>query len=72
MDAMAAWQAHYERAVYIDLGLGDGRAVAERAKSDAERRGWRFEQKVGDLVLVKKLLAGEWEEDFLVVQPGKR
>ena len=30
MEAMAAWQAHYERAVYIDLGLGDGGAAAER------------------------------------------
>ncbi len=72
MEAMAAWQAHYERAVYIDLGLGDGRAVAGRAKSDAERRNWRFEQMAGDLVLVRRLLAGEWDEDFLVVQPGEK
>ena len=71
MEAMAAWQAHYERAVYIDLGLGDGRAAAERAQSDAERRGWRYEQMAGDLVLVRRLLAGDWDADFLVLQPGE-
>ena len=70
MDAMVAWQAHYERAVYIDLGLGDGRAAAERAQSDAEHRGWRYEQMAGDLVLVRRLLAGDWDADFLVLQPG--
>lgn len=72
MEAMAAWQAHYERAVYIGLGLGDGHDVAARAKTDADRRGWRFEQMNGDLILVKRLLAGDWDEDFLIVQPGER
>ena len=71
MEAMAAWQAHYERAVYIDLGLGDGRAAAEQAQSDAVRRGWRYEQMAGDLVLVRRLLAGDWDADFLVLQPGE-
>lgn len=69
MEAMAAWQAHYERAVHIDLALGDGRAAADLAKTDAERHGWRFEEKTGDLTLVRRLLAGEWEDDFLVLPP---
>ena len=70
MDVMGAWSAHYERAAYIELGLGEGESVAERARQTAERRGWRFEQMAGDLVLIRRLLAGDWAEDFLVVPPG--
>lgn len=71
MEVMGAWQAHYERAAYIDLGLGSGDEVMARAHEDARRRGWRFERLAGDMVLVKRLLAGDWETDFLVLQPGQ-
>ena len=42
------------------------------ARDDAERRGWRFEKLAGDVVLVRRLLDGDWERDFLVVRPGER
>jgi hypothetical protein len=71
MEVMGAWQAHYERAAFIEIGVGDGRKVAERAREDAQRRNWRFEQLAGDLVLVKRLLEGDWDTDFLVLQPGQ-
>ena len=71
MEVMGAWQAHYERAAYVDLGLGNGKAVMARAHDDAQRRGWRFERLVGDVILIKRLLAGDWETDFLVLQPGQ-
>jgi hypothetical protein len=71
MEAMQAWQAHYERAAYIDLGVGDGQKAAERARGDAQRRGWRFERLAGDLVLIRRLLNADWGEDFLVLQPGQ-
>lgn len=71
MEVMSAWQAHYERAVYIDLGVGDGKKAADRAREDAQRRGWRFTSLAGDLVLIKRLLDGDWERDFLILQPGQ-
>jgi hypothetical protein len=72
MEALGAWRSHYDRAAYIDLGVGDGSAVERRARDDADRRGWRFERIAGDLVLIRRLLAADWEADFLVVQPGER
>lgn len=72
MEVMGAWQQHYQRAVFIDMGVGDGYAVAERALSEATRRGWTFERMAGDLVLIRRLLAGDWDEDFLVVPPGQQ
>jgi hypothetical protein len=72
MEALGAWREHYDRAAYIDLGVADAGTVEARARDDAERRGWAFARIVGDLVLVRRLLAGEWQVDFLVVQPGER
>ena len=71
MEVMGAWQAHYNRAAYIDMGVGDGTAVEAEAKSEAARRGWTFERLEGDMALIRRLLMGAWEEDFLVLQPGQ-
>ncbi|MCB0124962.1 MAG: DUF1638 domain-containing protein [Caldilineaceae bacterium] len=72
MEVMGAWQHHYKRAVYIDMGVGDGHQVEEETRSEAARRGWTYEQMAGNLVLIRQLLGGEWGTDFLVVQPGER
>jgi hypothetical protein len=71
MEIMGAWQAHYNRAAFIDLGVGDGSAVAARAQADAARRGWNFERLAGDMVLIRRLLNGDWNEDFLILEPGQ-
>ncbi len=76
MQVMGAWQQHYQRAVYIDLGIGDGQAVEAKAQAEAARRGWAFELMSGDLVLIRRLINGDWGEepgsDFLVLQPGQK
>ena len=72
VDVLGNWQSHYERAAYVDLEIGEGSDAAEKARSDADANGWRFEQLTGDLVLIKRLLWGDWgEDDFLVLQPGE-
>ena len=71
MEVMGAWQQHYERAVFIDMGTGDAAAVEQKASSEANRRGWTYERLSGDLVLLDRLLRGDWEEDFLVLEPGQ-
>ncbi len=72
MEVMGAWQQHYQRAAYIDMGVGDGSAIEAQARAQAERRGWRFDRLAGDLVLIRRLLYGDWDDDFLVVPPGQR
>jgi hypothetical protein len=71
MEAMGAWQSHYQRAVFIDMGVGDQAAAEGRAQSVAAQRGWQFERLTGDLVLIRKLLMGEWDENFLRLAPGE-
>lgn len=72
MTIMGAWQAHYQRAVYVDMGVGNGKQVEQLAQKDAVDRGWTFERIQGDLILVKKLLYAEWDDDFQILQPGER
>jgi hypothetical protein len=71
MEVMGAWQAHYRRAVFVDLGVGDASSIKQFAKQEASRRDWIFQRLTGDLILLRQLLAGEWGEDFLVVNPGE-
>jgi hypothetical protein len=70
MEVIGAWQQHYQRAVYIDMDVGDGSAVAARAQAEATRRGWVFERLAGDMILIRRLLEGDWADDFLVVPAG--
>ena len=76
MEVLGAWGAHYDRAAFVDMDVADRQATTDaeaRARADAERRGWAFEKLAGELVLVRRLIDGDWgDEDFLVMQPGDR
>ena len=75
MEVLGAWRSHYNRAAYVDMGLTAPEAAAaaeNRARGDADRRGWRFDRLAGQLVLVKRLIDGAWDPaDYLVLQPGE-
>ncbi len=72
MEVLGGWQNHYKRAAYIDLGVADGSEVEATAQAEAQRRGWVFDRVAGDLVLIRRLLDGDWKDDFLVLQPGEQ
>jgi hypothetical protein len=72
MEVMGAWQAHYDRAAYVEMGVADSPAVEAQARDEAERRGWTFERMLGNDALVRRLIEADWDDDFLVLQPGER
>jgi hypothetical protein len=62
--------AHYQRATYVGLGLGDPAQEAEHTRSCAACLGWGFDQIPGDPSLLKALLHCDWDEKrFLIVPP---
>ena len=72
MEVMGGWSSHYNRAVFIDLEVGDASSVEALARAEAQRRGWTFEHLPGDIGLIRRLVMGEWDDDFLVVPPGQK
>lgn len=73
LEQESLWQAHYDRAAFLDMGLGDVDYYRRFTKQVAESHGWSYEEIQGDTRLIDALMAGDWDSDeFLVLQPGQR
>jgi len=71
MEALGEWQSHYSRGAFLESGLATDDSAREVAREESELRGWRFEAILSDMTLIERLMNGEWDDDFLVVQPGQ-
>ena len=60
----------YKRLVFIDTGNYELETYRSRSQKIAERLGLRYEEIKGDSTLVKALLNGSWDGDFVVAPPG--
>jgi hypothetical protein len=76
METLGAWRTHYRRAAYLEMGFDvspSPAATEQRAREEADARGWTFDRLIGELLLVKRLVDGDWDPcDFLVIQPGQQ
>jgi len=71
MEVMGSWQSHYQRAAFIDSGHNNNEDVKNEISRNAQKRGWKFENIPGDLVLFHQLLEGEWDaKEFIVIPPN--
>lgn len=72
MEMEQAWMNNYSNAAYVDLGVGDAERLKAFTRESAEWLGWSCDVLDGDPGLVKRFLAGDWDDEaFLVVQPGE-
>lgn len=63
---------HYTRLALIDTGRGgDMERYRDYARALANRWDLRFEEIQGSNTLVRKMIYGPWDDDFVVMQPGE-
>lgn len=72
MTVLGEWHTRYERGAYLDSGFDENDGAADVARTESESRGWRFERVPTDLGLIRRLLWGDWDDDFAVIAPGER
>jgi hypothetical protein len=62
---------NYTRLAFIDTGHYEQERYREYARRTAERFGLRYEEIPGSRALVKKMLYGPWDDDFVIARPGE-
>jgi len=72
MGVMGAWQQHYRRGSLHRHGSRRrcGSRSARPGRGCPPRLG--YDRLAGDLVLIRRLLEGDWKDDFLIVSPGQQ
>ena len=61
---------NYKRLALINTGLYEMDRYREYTRQTAERFHLRYEEVPGSNAMVKKMLAGDWDDEFVVVEPG--
>ena len=62
---------NYTRLGFINTGQYEIERYRDYARRTAEQFGLRFEEIDGSPALVRKMVSGPWDDEFLVVEPGQ-
>jgi hypothetical protein len=62
---------NYTRLGFINTGQYEIERYQDYARQTAEKFNLRFEEIDGSPALVKKMVFGPWDDEFLVVEPGQ-
>ncbi len=63
--------AHYKRLALINTGQYELERYRAYAREEADRFGLRYEEIEGSDDLVKRMIDGPWDDQFVVVPPGE-
>ena len=67
----SSWQKNYQRAAFIDTGLGNSHLYSQQAQNMADEYGWKYEQIEGDTSLMQRLLTQKHSDDAILIVPPR-
>ena len=67
------WQDMYEEIDIIDTPINDARSQEyyDKVKADADWLDARVDYVMGGTYMIEKLIRGDWDDQFLVLEPGE-
>ncbi len=71
LQTLGDWRQQYTHMLYLEMGTCDETSLIEQARRRANEYGWKFERREGSWTLLEKLFSGQWDDDFVMVQPGQ-
>ncbi len=71
-ETLGNWTQNYTRYLYLKMGICCEDDYIEQTRKWAGDRDWEFELRDGKLTLMEKLFTGQWDDDFVIVQPGEQ
>jgi hypothetical protein len=63
--------AHYKRILFVNTGHNEIGKYRDHAQRVAKQLNLRYEEMRGSRVLIKKMIHGPWDEEFIVAKPGE-
>jgi len=69
---LGGWRENYSRFCYLKMGLCPEDDYIAQTRCEADERNWQVDLRRGDLTLLEKLFLGKWDEDFVIVRPGRK
>ncbi len=71
-ETTCGWLSKYDRATYVSIPqLACDTEFCERSQGCAKAVNWKWDKLSGDLSLLQKFFWGQWDDDFLVIQPNE-
>jgi hypothetical protein len=61
---------NYTRLAFISTAHNEPEQYRERAQSMAEQFGLRYEEIQGSDVIIRMMLYGSWNDQFVIIPPG--
>lgn len=71
LETMGDPTAHYNQLTFISMGLKCEAPFIERARLEAAEKEWTFDLLDGSMAVLGKLINGNWDDNFLLVEPGQ-
>jgi hypothetical protein len=62
---------NYKRLALINTGQYELEKYREYTRQTAEKFGLRYEEIEGSDIMVKKMIYGPWDDEFVVIEPGQ-